>query len=167
MRPANLADIAAICGIYANAVEATSHTSETEAPDGIEMTRRWQATLDRGLPYLVAELEGYVVGYSYASQYRPRQGYRFTVEDSIYVRPDCKGNGVGRSLLGELLRSCKQKGCHSVVACICGINVPSEALHASLGFRVVGVLPEAGFKFGEWLRLTIMQRMLEDGVSQG
>jgi phosphinothricin acetyltransferase len=162
VRPAKPSDMAAIRGIYSNAVDSTSHTFETEAPDEPEITRRWQATLDRGLPYLVAELEGYVVGYSYASQYRPRQGYRFTVEDSIYVRPDCTGNGVGRTLLGELLKLCKEKGCHSMVACICGINTPSVALHAGLGFQVAGILPEAGFKFGQWLTLTIMHRMLMD-----
>ena len=74
VRPAKVSDMAALSAIYADAVDATSHTFEIEAPDEIEMTRRWRATLDRDLPYLVAELEGYVVGYSYASQYRPRQG---------------------------------------------------------------------------------------------
>ena len=81
---------------------------------------------------------------------------------SIYVRPDCTGNGVGRTLLGELLKLCKEKGCHSMVACVCGINAPSVALHAGLGFQVAGILPEAGFKFGQWLMLTIMHRMLVD-----
>jgi GNAT superfamily N-acetyltransferase len=94
------------------------------------MMRRRRAVLDRDLPYLVAELEGYVVGFCYASQFRPREGYRYTVEDSIYVRADCIGHGVGRMLLAELISECQAKGCHSMVACICGVNVPSVSLHA-------------------------------------
>ncbi len=167
VRPAIPSDLSAIRGIYGNAVESTTHTFEIKAPDEAEIARRWQATLDRGLPYLVAELEGYVVGFTYASQYRPREGYRYTVEDSIYVRPDCVGNGVGRTLLGELLSTCRRAGYHSMVACICGVNVPSVSLHTSLGFQIAGVLPEAGFKFGEWLRLTIMQRLLNDEQASG
>jgi phosphinothricin acetyltransferase len=135
-------------------------TFEIAAPDEPEMLRRRQAVLDRGLPYLVAELEGYVVGFCYASQFRPREGYRFTVEDSIYVRADCVGHGVGKMLLSELIRECRASGCHSMVACICGVNVSSEALHGSLGFVQVGLVPEAGWKFGEWLRLLMMQRVL-------
>jgi phosphinothricin acetyltransferase len=153
--------MAEVTAIYARFVETSTATFELVAPDKAEMLRRRQAVLDRGLPYLVAELEGYVVGFCYASQFRPREGYRFTVEDSIYVRPDCIGHGVGRLLLTELVSQCQAKGCHSIVACICGINVVSVALHESLGFLPVGVLPEAGNKFGEWLRLMIMQRRLD------
>jgi L-amino acid N-acyltransferase YncA len=114
------------------------------------MMRRRRAVLDRDLPYLVAELEGYVVGFCYASQFRPREGYRYTVEDSIYVRADCIGHGVGRMLLAELISECRAKGCHSMVACICGVNVPSVSLHASLGFQQVGLL-----------QLLMMQRPLQ------
>jgi L-amino acid N-acyltransferase YncA len=136
-------------------------TFEIVVPDEAEMRRRLHAVLDRGLPYLVAELEGYIVGFCYASQFRPREGYRFTVEDSIYVRHDCIGHGVGKMLLAELISECQAKGCHSMVACICGVNPTSVALHASHGFQQVGVLPEAGYKFREWLRLLIMQRSLQ------
>jgi L-amino acid N-acyltransferase YncA len=152
--------MAEVTAIYARFVETSTATFELVAPDKAEMLRRRQAVLDRGLPYLVAELEGYVVGFCYASQFRPREGYRFTVEDSIYVRPDCIGHGVGKMLLTELVSQCQAKGCHTIVACICGINVLSVALHESLGFVSVGVLPEAGNKFGEWLRLLIMHRRL-------
>jgi L-amino acid N-acyltransferase YncA len=154
-------DIADITAIYAKFVETSTATFEIVAPDEAEMRKRRLAVLDRGLPYLVAELEGYLVGFCYASQFRPREGYRFTVEDSIYVRPDCIGHGVGRMLLSELILECKTKGCHSMVACICGVNPVSVRLHASLGFQQVGLLPEAGNKFGEWLRLSIMQRTLQ------
>jgi len=160
IRPATAADMGHLTAIYARFVETTTATFEITAPDEPEMQRRRRAVLDLGLPYLVAELEGYVVGFCYASQFRPREGYRFTVEDSIYVRPDCIGHGVGKLLLGELIAQCTARGCHSMVACICGVNIPSTALHASLGFKEVGMLPEAGSKFGEWLRLLIMQRPL-------
>jgi L-amino acid N-acyltransferase YncA len=149
-----------VTAIYARFVATSTATFETVAPDESEMRRRRQAVLDRDLPYVVAELEGYIVGFCYASQFRPRQGYRFTVEDSIYVRPDCIGHGVGKALLAEVISQCQTKGCHSMVACICGVNVVSEALHASFGFQQVGLLPEAGYKFGEWLRMIIMQRLL-------
>lgn len=150
-----------VTAIYAEFVETSTATFEITAPDESEMRKRRQAVLDRGLPYLVAELEGYIVGFCYASQFRPREGYRFTVEDSIYVRPDCIGHGVGKMLLSELVQECAAKGCHSMVACICGVNPMSVRLHSSLGFEQAGLLPEAGNKFGEWLRLLIMRRSLQ------
>jgi L-amino acid N-acyltransferase YncA len=161
VRPSTSRDIPAITAIYAKFVTTSTATFEIVAPDEPEMLRRRQAVLDRGLPFLVAELEGYVVGFCYASQFRPREGYRYTVEDSIYVRADCIGHGVGKMLLAELISECQATGCHSMVACICGVNVSSVRLHASLGFKEVGLLPDAGIKFGEWLRLLIMQRPLQ------
>jgi len=161
VRPSTTADIPYVTAIYSGFVSTSTATFEIVAPNEPEMLRRRQAVLDRDLPYLVAELEGYIVGFCYASQFRPREGYRYTVEDSIYVRPDCIGHGVGKMLLAELISECQGKGCHSMVACICGVNVSSVALHASLGFQEVGLLPEAGYKFGEWLRLLIMQRPLQ------
>jgi L-amino acid N-acyltransferase YncA len=160
VRPSKYADLPHVTAIYGNFVTTSTATFESVAPDESEMGRRRQAVLDRGLPYLVAELEGYVVGFCYASQFRPRDGYRFTVEDSIYVRPDCTGHRVGSMLLAQLILDCQLEGCHSMVACICGVNVPSVALHTALGFQQVGLLPEAGRKFGEWLSLMIMQRPL-------
>jgi L-amino acid N-acyltransferase YncA len=160
IRPCTTADMAAITAIYAHFVEATTATFDLVPPGESTMLRRRQTVLDQGLPYLVAELEGFIVGYCYASPFRPREGYRFTVEDSIYVRTDVIGHGVGKRLLTELIAACKAKGLHSMVACICGVNVPSTALHASLGFLPIGTIPEAGRKFGDWLGLTIMQRLL-------
>ena len=160
IRPSTKADIRHITDIYGHFVATTTATFETVVPDEAEIGRRRQAALDRGLPHLVAELEGFVVGFCYASQFRPRDGYRFTVEDSIYVRPDCTGHRVGSMLLAQLILDCRLEGCHSMVACICGTNPASVALHRSLGFEQVGLLPEAGRKFGEWLPLTILQRQL-------
>jgi L-amino acid N-acyltransferase YncA len=158
VRPSTAADIPDITAIYASFAETSTATFEIVAPDQSEMRRRRQAVLNQALPYLVAELEGYVVGFCYASQFRPREGYRYTVEDSIYVRADCIGHGVGKALLSKLISECQARSCHSMVACICGVNVSSVALHASLGFQQAGLLPEAGLKFGEWLQLLIMQR---------
>jgi L-amino acid N-acyltransferase YncA len=161
VRPSTPADIPDITAIYARFVETSTATFEIVPPDQSEMRRRQQAVLNQALPYLVAELEGYVVGFCYGSQFRPREGYRYTVEDSIYVRADCIGHGVGKALLSRLISDCQAKSCHSMVACICGVNVSSVALHASLGFQQAGLLPEAGLKFGEWLQLLIMQRPLQ------
>jgi L-amino acid N-acyltransferase YncA len=160
VRPAGPADIPHITAIYARFVVTSTATSEITVPDESEMFRRWRAVLDRDLPYLVAELEGYVVGFCYASQFRPREGYRYTLEDSIYVRPDCIGHGVGKLLLLDLMAQCRERGGHSMVACILGVNPTSIALHTSLGFQQVGLVPEATYKFGEWVRMLIMQRLL-------
>jgi phosphinothricin acetyltransferase len=149
-----------ITAIYGKFVATSTATFELVPPDEAEMLKRWRTVRERNLPYLVAELEGYIVGFCYASQFRPREGYRYTAEDSIYVRPDCIGHGVGKALLTELISECQAKGSHSMVACICGENPKSVALHASLGFKEVGSLPEAGYKFEEWLGLLIMQRQL-------
>jgi L-amino acid N-acyltransferase YncA len=162
IRPATSADMAHVTAIYALFVETSTATFELTPPDEAEIQRRRQTVLDSGLPYLVAELEGYIVGFCYASQFRPREGYRFTVEDSIYVRPDCIGHGVGKALLSELIQQCEARGCHVMVACICGINPISVALHESQGFVQAGIIPEAGHKFGQWLRLMIMQRPLRN-----
>jgi L-amino acid N-acyltransferase YncA len=160
IRSATTSDMAAVTSIYEHFVLTSTATFELTPPDLPEMLRRHQAVLDRGLPYLVAELEGYIVGYGYASQFRPREAYRFTVEDSIYVRADCIGYGVGRKLLTALIAGCELAGCHRMVACIGGENPASVALHLSRGFAPVGILPEAGFKFGKWIDMTMMQRPL-------
>jgi L-amino acid N-acyltransferase YncA len=161
VRPATPEDMAAVTAIYVHFVENTTFTFDLVSPGEATMRRRLQMAVENRLPYLVAELDGYIAGYCYAAPFRPREGYRFTVEDSIYVRADCRGYGVGKALLAKLISGCQARGCHSMVACICGVNVPSVALHASLGFVPIGTLPEAGKKFGKWLSLSIMQLFLE------
>ncbi len=160
MRGATAEDMAIVTGIYGRFVETSTATSEIRRPSEAEMMSRWQTALNRGLPYLVAELDGYVVGFAYAAQFRPRDGYRLTVEDSIYVRTDCSGYGLGKMLLKEVIERCEERRCHSMVACVCGVNEASVGLHRSLGFETVGLLPETVFKFGEWMGLTMMQRRL-------
>jgi L-amino acid N-acyltransferase YncA len=160
VRPAIPRDIPDITAIYAQFVATSVATSEITVPEESEMLRRWRATRDHDLPYLVAELEGYIVGFCYASQFRPREAYQYTVEDSIYVRPDCIGHGVGKLLLSALISQCRDKGSHSMVACILGVNPVSIALHTGMGFQQAGLLPQAIFKFGEWHNMLIMQRAL-------
>jgi phosphinothricin acetyltransferase len=155
IRLATPEDMAAVTAIYMHFVENTTFTFDLVAPGEATMRRRLQTAAENRLPYLVAELGGY------AAPFRPREGYRFTVEDSIYVRTDCRGYGVGKALLAELIADCRARCCHSMVACICGVNAPSVALHASFGFVPIGTLPEAGKKFGKWLSLSIMQLLLE------
>jgi L-amino acid N-acyltransferase YncA len=160
VRQATPRDIPDITSIYSRFVITSTATSEIAVPEESEMLRRWRAARDHDLPYLVAELEGYIVGYCYAAQFRPREAYQYTVEDSIYVRPDCIGHGVGKLLLAQLIAQCRERACHSMVACILGVNPVSVALHAALGFQRAGLLPDATYKFGEWHDLLLMQRKL-------
>jgi L-amino acid N-acyltransferase YncA len=128
------------------------------------MARRRAAVVARGLPYLVAEVEGAVLGYAYAGPYHTRSAYRFTLEDSIYVAPHAVGRGIGRTLLAELLDRCTALGYRRMLAIIGDSgNAASIGLHAAAGFRHVGTLPSVGLKFGRWLDVVLMQRPLGPG----
>jgi phosphinothricin acetyltransferase len=161
VRAARDTDIPEIAGIYGHYVRTALATFETEPPDAAELARRRQEVLARGLPYLVAELQGRVAGFAYAAPYRPRPAYRFTVENSVYVHPDQARKGVGRLLLTELIAACEAAGCREMVAVIGDTgNAASIGLHEALGFRHVGVLRSVGFKFGRWVDTVLMQRSL-------
>jgi L-amino acid N-acyltransferase YncA len=162
IRPALLADCAAIARIYAPAVTHGTTSFELEAPDEVEMARRMGALTEKCYPYLVAELHNVVVGYAYAGPYRTRPAYRFTVENSIYVAPDVQRRGVGRALLEALITACTERGYRQMLAVIGDSpNQPgSIALHQTCGFTVVGRLPDVGFKFDRWLDSLLMQREL-------
>ncbi len=165
IRPATDRDLAAITAIYGHHVLHGVASFEDQPPDCAEMARRRCAILDRGLPYLVAEGVGPVLGYCYASPYRTRSAYRFTIEDSIYVDADETGRGIGRALLAELIERCTAQGYRQMVAVIGGSDQwPSIRLHARLGFARVGVLPAVGFKFGGWVDTVLMQRPLGEGA---
>jgi phosphinothricin acetyltransferase len=128
------------------------------------MMRRWREVTSRGLPYLVAVAGAEVVGYAYASPYRPRPAYRFTVEDSIYIRGDACGRGVGRTLLATLISGAERAGARQMIAVIGdSSNEASVRVHAALGFRRVGVLQGVGNKFARWLDVVLMQRALGHG----
>jgi L-amino acid N-acyltransferase YncA len=154
-------DARAIAAIYAPFVLTSTATLELEAPDAAEIELRIGSVRAAGLPYLIAEAEGGgVAGYAYATAFRPRAGYRFTVEDSVYLDAKFAGRGLGRRLLAELIVRCKAVGCHQMVAVIGGENPASVAMHASQGFVDVGVLREVGFKFEKWQDVRLMQREL-------
>lgn len=165
IRPSAEADLPAIAAIYAHHVRTSLATFELEPPDVEEMARRRRALVDKGLPWLVAELDGEVVGYAYAGPYRSRPAYDWTVEDSIYVRADRTGLGLGRALLLPLIDRAAALGYRQMVAVIGGgaDNPRSVALHAACGFQPVGVLRAVGWKFGRWADSMLMQRPLGCG----
>jgi len=164
IRASTDADVPAIAAIYAWNVLNGLGTFEEIPPDAAEMGRRRAAFLDRGLPYLVAELDGEVVGYCYAGPFRLRAAYRYTVEDSVYVSPKAVGAGVGKALLAALIQACEDLGLRQMCAVIGHSgNAASIGLHASLGFEKKGVFPAMGHKFGRWVDLVWMQRSLNGG----
>ncbi len=137
---------------------------EEEAPSSEELLRRYEDVTRRGLPYLVADVGGTIAGYGYCSLYRSRSAYRYTLEDSVYVRPGSEGRGVGGALLAELIRRCEAAGYRQLVAVIGdSANAASIGLHASQGFLHAGTLRSTGFKFGRWVDSVIMQRPLGPG----
>lgn len=160
IRTAGVADVPAIAAIYASYVLTSAATFELEPPGDGELGQRMRSVIEGGLPYLVAEVDGVVAGYAYASAFRAREAYRFTVEDSVYVGVEYAGRGVGRELLKELLARCRVAGCRQMIAVISGVNPASVAMHKSMGFADVGVLREVGYKFDAWQDVTLMQREL-------
>jgi phosphinothricin acetyltransferase len=164
IRPSTDADLPAITAIYGWNVLNGLGTFEEIPPDQAEMTRRRAVFLDKGLPYLVAEQDGVVLGYAYAGPFRLRAAYRYTVEDSVYVGPDAVGKGVGKALLSALIEACEALGLRQICAVIGDSgNAASIGLHAALGFVQQGVFPAMGYKFGRWVDLVWMQRPLNGG----
>jgi phosphinothricin acetyltransferase len=161
VRDARDEDMSAIQAIYAHHVLHGAASFEEEPPSVDEMTRRRADVLSRGLPYLVAERDGQVAGYSYASPYRARPAYRFSIENSVYVEHGRARAGVGRALLVALIARCEQGPWRQMIAVIGDSgNAASIGLHADLGFRNVGTLYHVGFKFGRWVDSVLMQREL-------
>lgn len=166
VRPAILSDLPAIQPIYAHHVLHGLASFEEEPPSVEELERRFRDVTGRGLPYLVAEADGIVAGYGYCAPYRPRSAYRYALEDSIYVRPDMTGRGIGRRLLEGLIRRCEGLGYRQMIAVIGdSANAGSIGVHAACGFLRVGTLRSAGFKFGRWVDSVFMQRPLGPGDS--
>ena len=164
LRDATPADLPVIQAIYAPHVLHGSASFELEPPDVAELARRLAAVREAGLPYRVAELDGEVVGYAYATLYRPRPAYRHTAEDSVYVREGLGGRGIGRRLLEEVIEACTLAGFRQLVAVIGdSANRGSIALHQCLGFRLVGTFEAVGFKHGRWVDTVLMQRNLGEG----
>ncbi len=164
LRAATLADIPAIQQLYALEVRDGVATYEYDVPDESEMAQRMRDLLEKGFPYLVAELDGVFAGYAYASAYRSRIGYRWTVEDTVYVAPAAQGKGVGGALLAKLMQDCEALGFRQMVAVIGEPgNGASVALHEKLGFTTIGIFPGLGRKHGRWLDTVQMQCALGAG----
>ena len=164
VRPAAPEDVAGIQSIYAHHVLNGFATFEEVAPSAEEMRRRYDAITGAALPYLVAEVAGALAGYGYCAPYRTRSAYRYALEDSVYVRHDLLGRGVGSALLGELIRRCEALGYRQLVAVIGdSAHAASIALHARCGFLPVGNLRSIGYKLGRWVDTFLMQRPLGEG----
>lgn len=161
IRPGMEGDLDSVAAIYGHHVTHGTASFETEAPTLEEISRRYRDIVERGLPYLVAERTGEILGFAYAGPYRPRPAYRFTVEDSVYIRPDSVGCGIGRRLLDNVIQSCAAAGYRQMVAIIGDSqNTASIRLHQSAGFAHVGTLRNVGQKFNRWLDTVLMQKSL-------
>ncbi|RQO80567.1 GNAT family N-acetyltransferase [Acidovorax sp. FJL06] len=165
VRLADPADLPAIQVLYAHHVLQGLASFEEIPPDVDELRARLAAVQAAGLPYLVAEIDGQVVGFAYASLYRARSAYRHTVEDSVYVAPGWAGRGIGAALLGEVIRWCEAGPWRQMLAVVGqgDENAGSMALHERMGFERIGALRSVGFKKGRWLDTGLMQRPLGAG----
>lgn len=165
LRSAVVGDMAAVQRIYAHHVLTGLASFEETPPDVAEITRRWTAIVEAGLPYVCAMEGEQVRGYAYAGPYRPRSAYRFCVEDSIYLAPDATGRGIGRALLTVLITRCTEIGKRQMIAVIGdSANLASIEVHRACGFRAVGTFAAIGFKHGRWVDSVLMQRQLGAGA---
>jgi phosphinothricin acetyltransferase len=164
IRPVTEADLPAVTDIYEHAVLHGTATFELIPPDLTEMTGRFKALMDGSFPYLVASIEGRVIGYAYAGPYRPRPAYRFTVENSVYLAPAIHRRGIGTQLLQRLIAECEGRGYRQMIAVVGdSANAGSIGVHSRCGFAMIGTHPDVGFKFGRWLDTVMMQRPLGEG----
>jgi L-amino acid N-acyltransferase YncA len=167
VRPAAVGDLETITGIFAGYVEESVATFEEVPPNVARWRRRLDDLAARPLPFLVAEVGGEVVGYAYASPWRPKPAYRYTVEDTVYVAPEWTGRGLGRLLLDELLAACAQAGVRQIIAVIADTGDPaSGALHYACGFVEAGRLKAVGHKHDRWVDTLLLQRDLSTGGSR-
>lgn len=160
IRPCEPDDCAAITAIYCHAVIHGTASWELDAPDAVDMARRREAIIAAGYPYLVAERAGLVLGYAYASAYRPRPAYRSTVENSVYVSPDAQRQGIGRVLPLALIEACAARGFRQMIGIVGDGTGGSLRLHEMLGFELVGIARDVGYKHGRWLDQFILQKSL-------
>ncbi|MBL8516244.1 MAG: N-acetyltransferase [Betaproteobacteria bacterium] len=165
IRPSRDEDVPALHAIYAQSVATETASWENEPPTLEEFAERRRNILAQGFPYFTAELDGKPVGYSYASSYRARIGYRFVVEDSVYVAQDAGGRGIGKVLMQTLIDECARLGFRQMIAVIGdSANIRSIRLHQACGFEHVATFKSIGWKFGRWLDSVQMQRPLGSGA---
>ena len=164
-RDADDGDAQAIAALYGHYVRTSLATFEETPPDAHEMRLRMRAIRDAGLPWRIAlDEDGALLGYAYASQYRSRSAYRYTLENSVYVRHDQARRGIGYALMRDVIERCAQLGYRQMLAVIGdSANEASIRLHARLGFTMVGTHAAVGFKFGRWVDVVHMQLALGDG----
>lgn len=166
LRPSRDEDVAAIAAIYAHHVLTGTGTFETEAPREADMAARRTDVLAKGLPYLVAERDGQVLGFAYCNWFKPRPAYRFSAEDSIYLAEAARGQRVGSQLLSALSQAAEAAGVRKLIAVIGdSANAGSVGVHRAQGFTHVGVLKDCGWKFGRWLDVVLMEKSLGVGSS--
>jgi L-amino acid N-acyltransferase YncA len=166
IRHAGLADLPEIQAIYAHHVLHGTGTFEEVPPSLEEMTARFQKVVARNWSWRVAADESGILGFGYYTQFRDRSAYRYTVEDSIYVREDVRGQGVGKALVRQLIADAETAGFRQMIAVIGDSeNVSSIGVHASLGFTIAGTMRDVGLKFGRWLDVVTMQRALGRGAA--
>ena len=163
IREATAADLPAITALYGREVLTGTATFELDPPSLAEMTWRFEGVRAKGLPWLVAEIDGVFAGYAYASPFRPRPAYRYGVEGSIYVEETARGHGVGRALLSALIGRARTLGLRHIIGAISdsATSDASIALHERLGFGRVGTYHQVGWKFDRWLDVHLMQLDLD------
>ncbi|MRJ75351.1 GNAT family N-acetyltransferase [Aeromicrobium sp. SMF47] len=161
LRDAAPSDVADLLAIHNEAVRDTTAIWDETETDLAERSAWLEGRLSAGFPVLVVEIEGAVVGYASYGPWRPKTGYRHTVEDSLYVRSSHQGRGLASILLDALIARAREAGLHRMVAMIESTNTLSVGLHERRGFRTAGVLTQVGSKFGRWLDLTVMQLDLD------
>lgn len=160
VRAAGAGDAAAIAAIYNHFVLHSAISFEEEAVSADNMAQRIDDVQRASLPWLVAERDGALLGYAYATKWRVRHAYRFSVETSVYLAPDAAGHGTGSMLYAALLEQLRQAGCHLVIGGIALPNPASIALHEKFGFEKVAHFKEVGFKFGAWRDVGYWQKIL-------
>ncbi|WP_431511990.1 N-acetyltransferase family protein [Variovorax sp. DAIF25] len=166
IRPSREDDIPAIAAIYAHHVLHGTGTFETEPPSPTEMASRRADVLGKGLPYLVAERNGELLGFAYCNWFKPRPAYRYSAEDSIYLAEAARGQGLGAQLLSALSNAAEAAGVRKLIAVIGdSANAGSIGVHRGQGFTQVGVLKDCGWKFGQWRDVVLMEKTIGEGSS--
>ncbi|WP_422097781.1 GNAT family N-acetyltransferase [Variovorax sp.] len=166
IRPSQEDDIPAIAAIYAHHVLHGTGTFETEPPSLTEMAARRADVLGKGLPYLVAERDGELLGFAYCNWFKPRPAYRYSAEDSIYLAEAARGQGLGARLLAALCEAAEAAGVRKLIAVIGdSANAGSIGVHRGQGFTQVGVLKDCGWKFGQWRDVVLMEKSIGAGSS--
>lgn len=160
IRPAEFRDCPQIAEIYNRYILETTITFETEAVGEEEILRRMKAITDAGMPYHVCEADGRIVGYSHVHPWKQSAAYCKTLETTVYLRPECKGAGLGRRLMEPLIDDCRRQGYSALIACITADNAESISFHLRLGFSQVSRFTRVGYKFGQWLDVVDLELLL-------